>query len=73
MLGRNITSHRESKGMTREELASAVGVSRNYIVRIEQGSKRPSVRLLAKIAYTLGVGLDKLVNYSPLKWRASRF
>jgi len=41
---------RKEKGVTQEELAEAVGVTRQTIIAIEKGNYTPSVMLALKIA-----------------------
>jgi putative transcriptional regulator len=46
--------------MTQVELARKLGISVSYLNRIEKGSKTPSLRLAIRIAYALGVPVEKL-------------
>ena len=41
---------REERGLTQEELAKALGVTRQTIIAIEKGKYDPSLRLAFKIA-----------------------
>jgi len=45
-----VQSYRERAGITQEELAGRVGVSRQTIIAIEKGNYTPSVLLALKIA-----------------------
>ena len=47
-----VQDFRKAKGMTQEDLASAVGVSRQTIIAVEKGNYTPSVLLALKIAST---------------------
>lgn len=51
---------RAAKGMTQQDLASAVGVTRQTIVAIEKGDYNPTVRLCVDICLALGTTLDGL-------------
>lgn len=51
---------RAAKGMTQQELAAAVSVTRQTIVAIEKGDYNPTVRLCVDICLTLGVTLNDL-------------
>lgn len=51
---------RAAKGLTQQDLADAVGVTRQTIVAIEKGDYNPTVRLCVDICRTLGVTLDQL-------------
>lgn len=46
----NVQTLRQKKSKTQEELADAVGVSRQTIIAIEKGNYTPSVLLAIKIA-----------------------
>lgn len=45
-----VNALRQQKGVTQEEFAAAVGVSRQTIIAIEKGNYTPSVLLALKIA-----------------------
>ena len=51
---------REEKGMTQQQLADAVGVSRQTINSIEKGDYNPTIRLCLSICRVLGKTLDEL-------------
>lgn len=46
----NLQTFRLKKGLTQEELAQALGVTRQTIIAIEKGNYTPSVLLALKIA-----------------------
>ena len=46
----NLVEFRSKKKITQEELAKAVGVTRQTIIAIEKGNYTPSVLLVLKIA-----------------------
>jgi len=48
--------------MTRREVAQGAGVSENYIYKIENGLKTPTVSTLHKIAHVLGVKPSLLLD-----------
>ena len=56
--------YRREKGMTQEELATAVSVSRQTIIAIERGNYVPSVLLALKIAAVFGVATEVLFSIS---------
>lgn len=49
--------------MTQAELADKVGVTRQTIIAIEQERYSPSLEVAFKIAFALGVSLDKVFHY----------
>lgn len=60
-LGNRVRRYRFMKNeMTQQELADAVGVSRQTIHAIEAGKFNPSVRLALKLAAELEVGIAEL-------------
>ena len=55
-----LKSARAAKDLSQEELARAVGVSRQTISAIEKGDYNPTIRLCVKICQTLDRTLDDL-------------
>ena len=54
---------REARGLTQEELARALGVTRQTIIAIEKGKYDPSLRLAFKIARFFGVKIEDIFIY----------
>lgn len=48
------------EGMTQQQLAEAVGVSRQTIIAIESGRYRPSLEVALKIAHTFGQPVEAI-------------
>jgi transcriptional regulator with XRE-family HTH domain len=59
-LGPYVRRRREALSMSQTALASALHVSGSYVNYIESGRRRPSLRLLARIAKELGLDEQKL-------------
>jgi transcriptional regulator with XRE-family HTH domain len=59
-LGKRIQRKRKEIGLTQEELADKIKVSRQYMGFIEQGRNTPSVEVLQKIAKNLKLPLSDL-------------
>lgn len=55
-----IAQKRKEKGMTQEELAKAVGVSRGMIAMVERGTKQVNLRLAKKLAEIFDCTVDDL-------------
>lgn len=59
--------------MTQQELADAVGVSRQTIVAIEKGNYSPSLELAFRIAREFGTPLEEVFSYDAAagnnKWK----
>ena len=51
------------RGLTREALAVAAGVSRSYLTEIETGRKTGSLRAIMKLATALRVSLDDIAAW----------
>jgi putative transcriptional regulator len=59
----DIRELRTARGITQAELASAVGVTRQTIIAIEQGRYSPSLEMAFLIARALGTRLDEVFAY----------
>ena len=59
----NIQAMRQAAGLTQEQLAEAVGVSRQTVVKWESGETSPDLEHAAALANTLGCTVDALVNF----------
>lgn len=56
--GQRIAQVRKQHGMTQQQLADAVGVSREHIARIEAGKYSVGLDILVKVAKALSMELD---------------
>lgn len=61
-LGSNIKAKREAQGMTQQELAGKLFVSRQTVSRWESGSRTPDIIMCKKIALVLDIPLDDLIT-----------
>ncbi len=60
-VGNHVRRHRRQiDGMTQQDLADRVGVTRQTILSIERGKYNPSVGLALRLARTLGVAVEVL-------------
>ncbi len=60
-ISNHVRRHRAlADGMTQQELADRVGVSRQTIVAIEKGHYNPSVALAIRLARVFGVAVEAL-------------
>jgi len=60
-LGELLKTHREALGLTQRELGQKIGVEASHIAFIESGRRKPSLKLVAGIADTLGVNRQELL------------
>ena len=61
-IGARIKAAREAKGMTQEDFAAALDMSRNHISVIERGQKVPKLDTFVAIANALDVSADNLLR-----------
>ena len=58
-----VRDYRHAKGnMTQQQLADAVGVTRQTIIALEKGEYNPSLMLALQLSEVLGVGTDELFS-----------
>jgi putative transcriptional regulator len=57
-----VNEYRTKGGLTQEELAEKVGVTRQTIIAIERGNYTPSVLLALKLAEVFSVSVESLFS-----------
>jgi transcriptional regulator with XRE-family HTH domain len=62
VLGNRIRKARETRGLSRQALANAIGTSLSAVAMIEGGFRLPSLELLFTIGQVLGVEPAKLIR-----------
>lgn len=62
LVGRNAARLRAAAGLTQEQLAERSGFSQQYISKLEQGRRNPTVVTLYELATALGVSHVELVR-----------
>ena len=55
-----IEEKRKERGMTQQQLATAVGVSRQTIISLESGKYNPSILLAHDIAVQFGASIEEI-------------
>lgn len=60
-IGDRIRKKRESLGMTQQELADKLFVSRQTVCRWESGARCPDLMMAKKISVVLGISMDEMV------------
>ncbi len=53
---------REYRGLTQQQLAEKVGISKPYLSQLESGKRSGTTDVLMSIAQALNVGLEELVD-----------
>ena len=59
----NVFESRKQRGVTQEEVAQAVGVTRQTIIAIEKGNYTPSVLLALRLAKFFHTSVEQLFHY----------
>ena len=59
------TNRRKQLGVTQEQIADYVGVSRAAVSKWEKGLSYPDITLLPKLATYFNVSIDELLGYEP--------
>lgn len=62
-INNTVQNARRTKDVTQEDLAKAVGVTRQTIIAIEKGNYTPSVLLALKIAKYFKTSVEELFAY----------
>ena len=62
-LRNSVRELRAERGMTQQELADAVGVTRQTVIAIELDKYSPSLETAFKIAMVFGVPLEQVFQY----------
>lgn len=63
MFKENLISLRKMKGLSQEELAEQMNISRQTLSKYETGESLPDIEKCKQLASIFGVSLDDLVNY----------
>ena len=63
LMAETLTSKRKEKGVTQEELARFIGVSRASVSKWETGTSYPDVVFLPQLAAYFIIRLDELMGY----------
>lgn len=61
-LGRKIKECRLALGLTPKEFADDIGCTTSYVLRLEEGSLDPQLRLIEKCADVFGIELSELIG-----------
>ena len=54
---------RKAQGLTQQQLAVLLGVSRQTIISLESGKYNPSILLAHRIAQTFGVRIEDIILF----------
>lgn len=63
LFGKNLRDFRKTLGLSQEELALESGLDRTYISEVERGKRNISLINICKLAETLGVAPNRLLQF----------
>ena len=66
-LRNTIRELRAQHGMTQQDLADAIGVTRQTVIAIELDKYSPSLETAFRIARVFGVPLEQVFQYEPVR------
>ena len=64
-LGHILIENRHKRGITQDELASYIGVSKAAVSKWETGTTYPDITLLPQLATYFNISIDELIGYEP--------
>ena len=64
-IARTIINKRKEKGITQDELASYIGVSKAAVSKWEIGQSYPDITFLPQLATFFNISIDELMGYEP--------
>lgn len=64
-ISRAITAKRKEKGITQDDLAVYIGVSKASVSKWETGQSYPDITFLPQLAAYFNISIDELIGYSP--------
>ena len=70
-LSKNLLALRKKRGLSRDVVSKAIGISAKTYERYEKNERNPDAPVLVKLAGFYGVTLDQLVGLAPLPNRES--
>jgi len=68
-LSNTIRDLRAQRSMTQQELADAIGVTRQTVIAIELDKYSPSLETAFRIAHVFGIPLEQVFQYNPPRRR----
>jgi transcriptional regulator with XRE-family HTH domain len=68
----NLRRLRNAKGLSQDDLAYDAGISRSYLSQIEKGAFYASLKIVGRVAKSLGVEPAELLRLPPKRGGAGR-
>jgi len=64
-IAKTLAAKRKEKGITQDELAAYVGVSKASVSKWETGQSYPDITFLPQLAAYFNISVDRLIDYAP--------
>lgn len=64
-IAKTLVRKRKEKGITQEELAAYIGVSKAAVSKWETGQSYPDITFLPQLAAYFNISIDQLIDYAP--------
>lgn len=64
-ISKTLISKRKAKGITQDDLASYIGVSKASVSKWETGQSYPDITFLPQLASYFNISVDELIDYQP--------
>jgi transcriptional regulator with XRE-family HTH domain len=61
-IGNKLQSARKLKGLTQEDVADKVGITRSYYAQIERGERNPATTVITAIISAIGVDIIDILG-----------
>ena len=61
-IGKNIRKCRRENGMTQEDVAEKLGVTPDYVSKVENAQKHPSLKLLDRLAILYNMDMSEFIT-----------
>lgn len=69
VFNKNLQNLRLKRGLSQQDLANAIGVTRSSVANYESGNRRPSFENLIKFADYFNVTCDELIREEKTQWK----
>lgn len=69
-IAKTLSLKRKEKGITQEDLAAYIGVSKASVSKWETGQSYPDITFLPQLATYFNISIDELIGYSPQMTKA---
>ena len=63
--GQQLAHFRQQRGLTQQELAQELGITRELVGHYERRCENPSIEFLINFSKTMGVSVDELLGLKP--------